>query len=144
MQIIGFNFTKISAEKKSEFKQDENINTNIEFINLEKEKIELLKDFEPIKLTFKFLVTYGNPEKKDNEEIKAEVSFEGNIILSTNKDESKEILKSWKKKELPNNFRLNIFNTILRKCSIKSLQLEEDLNLPHHVPLPALKLEKKD
>jgi len=46
--------------------------------------------------------------------------------------------ENWKKKEGNENVRLLVYNTILTKCSIKALQMESDLNLPSHLPLPKL------
>ena len=48
MQVIGFNFTKISAEREDKLERY-SLNTNIEFTNLEKEEVELLKDSNAIK-----------------------------------------------------------------------------------------------
>ena len=53
MQIIGFNLTKVLAERSPDFTRSA-INTNIEFSNVEKEKVDLLKDAEAIKISFKF------------------------------------------------------------------------------------------
>jgi len=33
---------------------------------------------------------------------------------------------------------VSLFNIILRKCHVKALELEEDLNLPLHVQMPSL------
>lgn len=150
MRFLGFNFTKISAEKKPDFKPG-TISTDIEFLEIEKDKIEMLKDTEVIKISFKFGVNYKDEsekeEKTDKKETKQEplgkLSFEGIILFSTDKEESKEILKAWKKKEIPPQFKMSIFNLILNKCSIKALSLEEDLNLPYHVPLPKVQIQPK-
>jgi len=147
MKLLGFNFTKINAEKKLEFKSTA-INTDIEFLEIEKDKIEMLKDSEIIKISFRFAVNYKEEaEKEEKKETKQEnsgkISFEGTILFSTDKEESKEILKAWKKKEIPPQFKVSIFNLILNKCSIKALSLEEDLNLPYHVPLPKVQIQPK-
>ena len=93
MKVIGFNFTKISSER-SQVPQKTTISTNIEFTNVDKEKIEFLKDSEPLKVDFKCSWVYSDAEKKESKF--GEVSFEGNIILAAEKEEAKEILKSWK------------------------------------------------
>lgn len=137
MRIIGLNFTKILAEKSPDFKLAE-INTNIEFEDIAKEDVGLPKeDSESLKITFKFSVNYSDKEKKDSK--KGEVVFQGNILLLASKEESKELLKSWKKKELPDQFRISLFNFLLQKCSLRALQLEEEIGLPLHFPLPQLR-----
>lgn len=142
MNVIGFNFTKVFAEKSPEFKPTSSMNMNIEFVSVKKEEIEMFKDIEAINIAFRFFVAYTNTkEKKPQKEQpkEGEVTLEGNILLSATKEEVKDILKSWKKKELPPSFNVPLFNLILKKCSTKALQLEEELNLPSHIPLPQLR-----
>ena len=50
-----------------------------------------------------------------------------------------KVLEGWKEKNLPDDFRLSIFNLILKKSSLKALQLEEELNIPLHIAMPFLK-----
>lgn len=137
MQVIGFVFTKIMAERLPTFKKLSGTSLNVEFIELEKEEIALLEKKEPIKITFRASVTYENKEEKKPQK-EAEILFEGHLILSAEKDESKDILKAWKKKELPNSFKVPLFNIILKRCTVKALQLEEEIGLPTHLPIPQL------
>lgn len=136
MNILGLNFTKISAERSGDVLQT-TVNTNIEFLEVEKEKLEILKDAEPLRVKYLFSITYNKGEGKKQEKV-AEIIFEGTLLLSATLEESKEVLKSWKKKELSNNFKVPLFNLILKKCSIRALALEEELGIPSHVPLPRL------
>jgi hypothetical protein len=146
MKILGFNFTKINAIKYPDF-ESSGIKYNVEFTDVSKDKIEVLNASDIVKISFKFMIDY---EKKKNETDKekesknsAEIIFEGVIILSAEKEEIKEILKSWKKKEIPALAKATLFNIILKKCSIKALSLHEDLNLPTHIPFPQIKLQPK-
>ncbi len=139
MKVIGLNFTKISATKDSNFQVGKSINTDIEFTDVAKESVSLLKeDSEALRVSFRFSVTYLESDDKKSKK-NAEIAFEGNIIVSGTKDESKDIQKAWKKKEIQNSFKVPLFNLILRKCSPKALQLEEELNLPTHIPLPQIR-----
>tara|TARA_Y100000310_G_scaffold341008_1_gene438741 strand:- start:2029 stop:2493 length:465 start_codon:yes stop_codon:yes gene_type:complete len=153
MQVIGFNFTNISGEKSPDFKQSP-INIQIEFTNVEKEKVELLKDLEAVKLSFKFTITYAEQDeqedKKEKEEpkespkdIQAEVTFKGLIVLSVTKQQAKDFQKAWKKNQVPPETVVSLHNIILKKCSIKALQLEEDLNLPAHMPFPQVRTKEE-
>ena len=142
MQVIGFNLKKILAQRSLNFQRGP-INTNIEFTNVEKEKVDMLKDLEALKMSFIFSVNYSDQEKKD--ELKhGEISFEGNILLSSTKEESKDIQKSWKKKQIQENVRIPLINFILKKCSVKALALEEDLNLPSHIPFPQVRKNQQE
>lgn len=132
VQILGFNFTKVSAErflgsKPVKDPKDRKITTNINFTDVEKENIPILKE-EAAKVSFNFTVLY---EPKH-----AELSFNGAIILKLEKEDLKNVIKEWKKKKLPEELRVPLFNLILSKCSLRALQLEEELNLPTHIPLP--------
>ena len=147
MNIIGFNFTKISGQLFPEYKEPSfSMSTNIEFLDVQKEEIAALKDKEAIKMVFAYTVSF-NPkgEAKGKEASKLGIiSFEGNILLSADKEESKEVLKAWKKKEIPVGFKVPIFNLIIKKCTSKALHLEDELNLPAHIPIPTLSLEKEE
>ena len=114
MQIIGFNLSKILAERAENFQRSP-INTNIEFINFEKEKIQFLKEAEGLKVSFKYSIIYGEQEGKGKQ---AEVSFEGFIIVSAEKEEIKDIQKSWKKKKIPSKLQMFLYNFILKRCSL--------------------------
>ncbi|MEK6854726.1 MAG: hypothetical protein AABX73_00720 [Nanoarchaeota archaeon] len=145
MQTIGFNITKIHAER-TENPNRASINNNIEFTNIEKEKIDILKDLEAIKIAFKYSLTYTNPEKKEAqnpEEKLAEVFFEGFLILSLDKEKAKEFHKAWKKKQIPKTEVIPLYNTILKRCTIKAATLQEELGLPSHLKIPQLKLESQ-
>lgn len=141
MQVIGFNFTKLHAEKSPNV-QTRGRNYNIEYIDVKKEEIDILKDLEAINLSFKYTLTYGEPEKSDNTKIKekqGEIFFEGIVKISTTKEEAKEFQKSWKKKQIPESAVININNFILRRCSIKSVLLHDEIGLSDpHLRIPQL------
>ncbi|MDO8459972.1 MAG: hypothetical protein Q7S74_02595 [Nanoarchaeota archaeon] len=140
MKVIGFNFTKFKAEKNADFKQSSSMNTSIEFLDLSKEEVSLLKDSEVIKLFFRH--TFSHILKEEKKEIKqAEVAIDGIIILSLSKEEAKEIKKFWKKKQLPEQLKIVIFNIILRKCLVKSIVLEEEIGLPLRIPVPHVSIQ---
>jgi len=138
MQVIGFGFDKISAEKKASKPnvQNININSNINVKSISPEEINILKDKHTLKFEFEFLVDY----KPDF----ANILFKGYVVLVVEKDESKDILKKWKNKKIPDDIRLPLFNLIMTKCNLRALQLEEELNLPTHIPLPRIKPEQNN
>ncbi|PIN93029.1 hypothetical protein COU54_04735 [Candidatus Pacearchaeota archaeon CG10_big_fil_rev_8_21_14_0_10_31_24] len=140
MPVIGFNFTKISATRFSEPRRNSTIDGNMEFKDITTEKNSILNsDNEVLKLSFKFGFTYFESEDKKNK--LGELAFEGDIFYSTTKEESKEILKSWKKKTTPKEFSEGIYTLILRKCTVKALDLEDQVGLPPHLQLPKVGLK---
>ncbi len=149
MKVLGFNFTKITAERDKDSKADGSINTNVEFLEIEKDNIEILRDSEIIRVSFKFSIDYKDAPGKEKikgeskkDKTTAQISFEGLIILSLEKENSKEILKNWKNKIISQDLSSFLMNFILAKCSIKALTLEQELSLPAHFPLPRVDLNK--
>ena len=56
---------------------------------------------------------------------------------------AEEVIKQWKTKNIPEDFRVFLYNFILKKSNIKAFQFEEELNLPLHIPLPSVRKEEK-
>ncbi len=134
MKFIGFSIEEIIAKKSIEIPRA-SINTDIIFTNIDKAKLDVLKDSECLKASFKFSVIYKDPTQKEVE-LKNEIKFEGSLLIAVSKDESKDFLKSWKTKELPKDKIVFLYNYILKKCSVRALQLEEELGLQPHIPFP--------
>ncbi len=142
MKFIGFNFTKISSERLSQDGRPGNIkfNTKIDILSVESIKSDFLKTKEEIlKVDFLYSVLY--------EPNFAKLELAGNILISVEPKIAREVLKKWKDKNTPDDFRIFIFNIILRKSNVKALELEDALNIPFHLPFPVLNkdnLKKKD
>ncbi len=144
MKVIGYNLTKVFAEKKADPKTISSINTSIEFLNIEKDKIENIKDFEVIKVDFNFTVSYeSQTDKKDTTLKVARIELEGNLIFAASKEEAKDLLKFSKKKDMPTNIKVPLNNVIFKKCLVKAIELEDSLNLPFHIPIPQATLQQK-
>lgn len=143
MKIVGFNFTKISSWRSPDFKRTP-ISTNIEFKDIEKEKLEILTDQEALKVLFNFSIVYQDKEAKKEEDKQGEVSFEGFLVLVATKEEAKDIQKNWKKKKLSPALQIPLYNFILKKCTPKAVFLEDELNLPSHMPIPQVSAQKKE
>jgi hypothetical protein len=134
MKIIGFNLSKVLIQKKEKFQGRIEINQNIDIKNISKDNIPIT-DEEVLNIEFAFQINYSNDMAK--------LEFEGALLSIPDKDELKEILKSWKDKKIPDKVRVPLFNFIMSKCNIKALSLEDDLNLPYHVPMPRLDTPKE-
>lgn len=132
MKILGFNFTKLNAEKLSNKMEGVKINTNIDISDIKKVKSDFFETKQKI-LGIKFTntITY-DPDF-------AKIELSGNALISVDENTFEQVLKDWEKKSMPEEFRLAVFNLILRKSSLKALQLEEELNIPLHMPMPSLR-----
>lgn len=137
MKLIGFNFQKISIDKKKESIRDLKINTNINLSNIEEAKSELFKTSGEvlIRIGFDYYLNY-EPEI-------AKIEFSGVILLSLDEKKAKELINKWKDKKVPEDFKIALFNLILKKSNIKAIQLEDEMNLPIHIQFPSLKKEAK-
>ncbi|MCH8945367.1 MAG: hypothetical protein IIA85_00395 [Nanoarchaeota archaeon] len=137
MKIIGFNFNKIFVEKKSGEFKGVRISNNVDILSVEQIKNQVITQKEElVGVGFKFTVDYG-------EDI-AKIELGGLVILALDSKEAKEVLKGWKDKKLSNEFKIPLFNIILKKSNIKALVLADELNLPSHMKLPSLKIEDKE
>ena len=138
MKLLGFNFTKIQVEKFKERVEGLKIGTRIDVSEINEAKAGILKTKDEI-LAVKF--TYG----LDYEPEMAKLDLEGNLVISLESKKSREVLRDWKDKKMPEDFRATLFNLILRKSNLKALQLEEEMNIPIHIQLPTLRIgEKKE
>ena len=133
MRVLGFNYTKVSAERLEKLEKITKIVQNIEFTNVEKDEVTLMKESEILKVSFKYSLKY---EPKN-----VNIVLEGLIIISASQDLVKQALKSWKKKQLDDELRMDLVKLILNKCTLKSLVLEEELGVPHHIKLVKVSAE---
>ena len=132
MTIVGFNFTKIEAEKKEALKGKINVNNNVTIKGVEEKKISLANDKQKVlSFTFEFIAKY-DPDI-------GLIKFVGEVLLMEETKKTKELLDGWKKdKKLPKEIMPVILNTVLNKCNIQALILSEQINLPPPIPLPKL------
>jgi hypothetical protein len=136
MRIIGFNFDKINVEKLSNKIENLKINSNVNISELKEIKSEIFKGEETIiNVKFSYNLNY-DPNF-------AKIDFIGNIIFSIKPEKAKEILKQWENKKIVEDFKVVLFNLILKKTTLKALQLEDELNLPLHIQLPSLKFDNE-
>jgi len=142
MVVIGFNLTKILVERKSLVRGEVKVNTKMNILNIQKEDIKITQGKEVLNFDFEFIVSYqGIADHTGNV---ADIIFEGKVLYLVDPKDTKKILDEWKKKEIPTEIRLKVLNTILAKCNLKALVLEEEMGLPSHLPMPTLKEPGKD
>ena len=83
MRIIGFNFNKISAERKKEIKGQIKINTNLNIENIEKDKIDIAGEI--LKFSYSYEIKY-DPGM-------GEISFKGEILVVPEDVDIKQICR---------------------------------------------------
>ncbi len=130
--IINFRLNKIAIEKKSIPKGPIEAKNNLKVIGIEEESISSLTKEKALNIQFIFKVMY--------EPKVAEVEMQGSVTFMNDAKAIKEMLDNWQKnKKIKQEIAVPIFNHILSKCNVKALGLEEDVELPFHVPIPRVK-----
>ena len=137
MTIVGFDFTKIDAEKKAPIKGKISINNNVAIKNVEEQNLHLGNEKQnAIKFQFEFTSKYDPGI--------GAITLGGDIIFMGDPKKVKEILDGWKKdKKLPKDISANILNNVLTRCNVQALILSRDLNLPSPIPLPKVQLDQE-
>ncbi len=132
MKLLGLNYKKISVEKLKDNAENINISSSINVSEINKYKTDLFKTKEDLlEIKFNYSVNYA-PEV-------AKLEITGSMIISVEPKVARNVLNKWKDKELDEDFKLSLFNLIIRKTSIISLELEDEVNIPYHIPLPRLR-----
>ncbi len=130
IKLIEAKFTKINAEKNSNFDGKIKLKTNIKIQNLEKIK----ETKEAIKIEYVFDIDYSTLGK---------ISIEGIIFLSSDSKKIKELIKLQKEKNFNTPEYIAITNLIIQKASIKAFELEEEIGLPIHIKFPTVNFQQK-
>jgi len=123
IRLIGFNFTKISAERKPDYDGKIETKSNLDIVKIEKVKTPATKQ-DSLRADFSVGVDYGKLGK---------INLEGNLFLIADSKLIKETVEAWEGKKKPTDLQLGIVNIILQKTSIKAIQIEEEIGLPIHL-----------
>ena len=132
--IVGFGFTKLSAEKKDPASGKIDINNNVSIKDAKEDSLTFGKDKQNvIKFIFEFTSNY--------EPNVGAILFEGEILYLEDPKKVKEILSSWKKdKQIPKEIMGILLNAVLSKCNVQALILSQDVNLPPPIPMPKVQM----
>lgn len=133
MGIVGFNFSKLSVDKKAEFKQGDQFSSNVTITNIKEEDHRYSKEESLAIFDFDFIVTYGPA---------GSININGKIIYAGIKKEIKDMIDSWKKDKTLSTPALQfVFNMILYRCNVRALEFSELVGLPAPFNLPFLRPE---
>ncbi len=136
MRLIDFKFEKICGEKKEEQVRDFKLQSNIDLKTIQSIKDKKSKmEGDLLEIKFGYSIKYSEFAK---------IELEGKLVIKAEESESKDILKEWKNKKLPEEFKFIIFNLILTKSNVRALQMEDELKIPYHISLPKLENKKKE
>jgi len=132
MTIVGFNFTRLDAEKKAGVQGKIKVANNINIKDVAEEDLSMGAAKEKgLRFVFHFSSKY-DPDM-------GSIDVEGNVLYLDDEKKIKEIIKSWKKdKKVPEDVMQAILNTILMKCNLEAILLSKEVNLPPPIPMPSL------
>jgi hypothetical protein len=131
MSIIGFNFTKMNAEKGKPSSDKINISNNVSIVDVSENDFNLAPDQKSLRFNFEFTSKY-QPDL-------GHIELCGEVIFLEQKAKAKEIMDGWKKnKRLEKELMLQVMNQILLKCNIQALILSQAVNLPPPMRLPSV------
>ena len=132
--IVGFGFTKLSAQKNSAATGNIYINNNVSVKDAKEDSFSMGKDKQSIiKFIFEFTSKY--------EPSIGTILFEGEVLYLDEPKKIKEILAAWKKdKKISGEIMANLLNTILTKCNVQALILSQEINLPPPIPMPKVQM----
>ncbi len=134
MNIVGFHFTKISAERKRTAVGQININNNVSIKDITEAKIGV-GDRGAIRVSFLFSSKYGADF--------AALTLEGDIVLLADASKTKSIIDDWaKSKKLDQQLAQVAMSALLDRCNIQALLIARDLGLPSPVPLPKVNFQQ--
>lgn len=142
MKLIGFNFNKISGNRFTPLKKGYTLSNNIEFTDVKEHKVEFIANAEAVEFYFEYILSYLDSDTKKESKF-AEIQISGSLVFTVSKDESKNIFKAWKKKEISPEIKVGLLNLIMQKTSPKSIAMQENLSLPLFFP-PKVQLKAKE
>ena len=136
MAVVGFEYNKISVDKKKPLQGEVKINNNVKIANVEKSDLVVGKNKQPgLKFSFEFESKY-EPDF-------ANISLNGSLLFIGSEELVKETLDSWAKdKKIKDDLMAGILNNVLNKCNIQSLILSSTANLPPPINMPKVEVKK--
>ena len=135
MKLMGFNYTKINVEKYGDSFKGLKINSQVDISDIEEVKQEVFKSKDEfLAVKFRYKIEY-TPDI-------ALIDLGGNILVSVESKLAKNVIKQWKEKAMPDEFKIPLFNIIFRKAGLKAFQFEEEMNLPTHIQMPTLRKQE--
>ena len=135
MGIIGFAFTKISAEKIGGAKGKISVTHNINVKDFQEHSLNLGTDKDKaFKVDFEFVVVY---EPKIGN-----ITLHSEIVAIDDKKKVEAALKKWSKdSKLEGDLMAPIFEFGLKKARMKALFMAEDIALPPPFKLPDISVK---
>ncbi|MEK6916379.1 MAG: hypothetical protein AABW92_01420 [Nanoarchaeota archaeon] len=137
MAIIGFNFKKMTVEKKKSPTGNINIKNNMTVTKVRQANLNLgANQQKGVEFSFSFHVGY-EPDI-------ATIDLEGSVLYVAENKITEEILKKWEKnKELSQELMKEVSLHVVSKCNVQAIVLSKEMQLPPHIAMVKISDEKK-
>jgi len=136
MTTVGFNFTKIYAEKKRASEQNIRIENNVGIIGIKESNVVDPKK-SLLRFEFNFVCKY--------EPGLGLIELKGELVELYDKELAGKILLNWNaEKKVSKEIMAGILNNILHKSNVQAIILSRDLGLPTPIAMPKLEVKQKD
>lgn len=134
MPVIGTNFTKLNVERnKTSGKLTVNNKLHIDSI----EPMSFSGSNDGVRFNFTFNSKY-DPDGPT-------IDLKGEVLLFEEKSIVEEVLKSWDgKKPVNEAIMTQVMNSALRKCTLQSLALSQDMGFPPPIQLPTISAKQQE
>lgn len=127
MPIIGFNFTKIQAER-GPATGNYTVKSDLKLTSVEKQDLHLGKSDDVLKFAFDYISNYHDA---------GSILLSGYLLYLDDPARVEEVLHEWKqKRQLPKDLLGVILNNILFRANIQAVQISQQINLPPPFKLP--------
>ncbi|MGV8087067.1 MAG: hypothetical protein ACP5N1_05550 [Candidatus Woesearchaeota archaeon] len=136
MAMVGFSFTKISAERKPVSNQPVKIESNAGVTAITEMPVIDAKKIV-LKFEFTFVVKY--------EPNAGNITLSGEVVELYDKEFGSKVLSHWKsEKKIHADVMQGVFNTILSKSNTEAIIIGRDLGLPSPVKMPRVDAKRLD
>lgn len=134
MAVVGFYFTRIHGEKKTEPNKKLSVDRAVNIQKVEKSDIAFGTQTQgSIVISFSYEVTYA-PEI-------GKIELTGNLLYLAAQDRLEEALTQWKKEsQLPLDVMNPVLQAIFTRANIQALVMSKDLALPPPFAIPTPKM----
>jgi len=133
MPVSGLNFDRISVERTNEPAQQVNIKNNLFIKDVKEQELQIGEQKKTVlRFDFEFSIAY--------EPKVGSIVIGGHVIYLDENNKIKDVTNNWKKKkEVEPKLMEQVLNVALYRCTVKALDLAQELNLPAHMRMPRIK-----
>lgn len=138
MTIVGFNFLKVTGEKKSPIRGPVKVNYNVSIKDVMPGDIMLGKTTQKgLRFIFEFKTIF-----EDNV---GEIILNGEVLWIEKDETVTKTLDSWKnKKPIEIQIMEPIMGTVWSKCILEAVIISREVNLPTPFPMPKINVKPNE